>query len=46
MAKIAHQELWDSPAGDSLYFHATRIKPRWASRKIARATLARHVFYR
>ncbi|WP_305097595.1 cell wall hydrolase [Croceibacterium aestuarii] len=46
VAKIAHQELWDSPAGDSLYFHATRIKPRWASRKIARATLARHVFYR
>ncbi|MXO60483.1 cell wall hydrolase [Altererythrobacter salegens] len=46
VAKIAHQELWDSAAGDSLYFHATRVKPRWASHKIARATLARHVFYR
>ena len=46
VAKIAHKELWDSPAGDALYFHATRVKPSWASHKIARATLARHAFYR
>lgn len=46
VARIAHQDLWQSPAGDALYFHATRIKPRWAKHKIARATLARHIFYR
>lgn len=46
VAKIAHQELWESPAQDALYFHATYVKPSWARRKIARATLARHIFYR
>lgn len=46
VAKIAHQELWDSPAEDALYFHATYVRPSWARQKQARATLARHVFYR
>jgi spore germination cell wall hydrolase CwlJ-like protein len=46
VARIAHQELWDSQARDSLYFHATYVKPSWARKKVARATLARHVFYR
>ena len=46
VARIAHQELWDSPADDALYFHATYVKPRWARQKQARATLARHIFYR
>lgn len=46
VAKIAHQELWDSPVRDALYFHATYVKPRWARQKTARAKLARHVFYR
>ena len=46
VAKIAHQELWDSPVKDALFFHATYVKPSWARRKVARATLARHVFYR
>lgn len=46
VARIAHQELWDSPAEDALYFHATYVKPSWARQKQARATLARHVFYR
>ena len=46
VAKIAHQELWDSPVKDALFFHATYVKPGWANRKVARATLARHIFYR
>lgn len=46
VAKIAHQELWDSPVKDALFFHATYVKPSWARKKVARATLARHVFYR
>jgi spore germination cell wall hydrolase CwlJ-like protein len=46
VARIAHQELWNSPAQDALYFHATRVHPRWARTKLARATIERHVFYR
>jgi spore germination cell wall hydrolase CwlJ-like protein len=46
IARIAHQELWDSPAHDALFFHATRVRPSWARQKIARATIERHVFYR
>lgn len=46
VAKIAHQELWDSPAKDALFFHATYVKPGWARQKVARARLARHIFYR
>lgn len=46
IARIAHQELWDSPAHDALFFHATRVRPSWANKKVARATIERHVFYR
>lgn len=46
IARIAHRELWDSPADDALYFHATHVRPRWAGRMTARATINRHVFYR
>jgi hypothetical protein len=46
VAQIAHQELWDSPVKDALFFHATYVKPSWANKKVATARLARHVFYR
>lgn len=46
IARIAHDALWDSEAGDALYFHATRISPSWAHTKLARATIDSHVFYR
>lgn len=46
IAQIAHRDLWESEAGDALFFHATYVRPSWASRKIARATIDRHVFYR
>lgn len=46
IAKIAHEGLWDSEAGDSLYFHAKYVRPRWARTKLARATIDSHVFYR
>ncbi|MDG6079432.1 cell wall hydrolase [Erythrobacter litoralis] len=46
IARIAHQGLWDSKASDALYFHAKYVKPRWASRKTARATIDSHIFYR
>lgn len=46
VAQIAHQELWDSPVKDALFFHATYVNPGWARKKVATAKLARHVFYR
>ena len=46
IARIAHQGLWDSQAGDSLYFHATYVRPSWSRTKIARATIDSHIFYR
>ncbi|MXP26459.1 cell wall hydrolase [Altererythrobacter indicus] len=46
IAKIAHQELWESKASDALYFHAKYVRPRWANRKVTLATIDRHIFYR
>jgi spore germination cell wall hydrolase CwlJ-like protein len=46
IARIAHRELWESEAGDALYFHATHVRPRWAARMAQRASINRHVFYR
>ena len=46
IARIAHEGLWESEAGDSLYFHARYVRPDWSNRKIARATISRHIFYR
>lgn len=46
IARIAHEGLWDSEAGDSLYFHANYVKPSWSRKKVARATIDSHIFYR
>lgn len=46
VARIADEELWDSEAEDALFFHAKRVRPAWAARKIARATIDSHIFYR
>lgn len=46
VARIAHQDLWPSDVGDALFFHADHVRPRWANRKIARATIDSHIFYR
>ena len=46
IARIAHEGLWDSKAGDSLYFHARYVSPSWSKTKIARATIDSHIFYR
>lgn len=44
VAKVAHKDQWDSPAGDALYFHARYVKPSWARARVA--TVGNHVFYR
>lgn len=46
IARIAHQNLWESAAGDALFFHAGHVNPRWAHRKTALATIDDHIFYR
>ena len=46
IARIAHEGMWNSAADDSLYFHATYVKPSWARKKVARATIKTHIFYR
>ncbi|MBS1239620.1 MAG: Cell wall hydrolyses involved in spore germination [Proteobacteria bacterium] len=44
VARIAHEGLWESPAKDALYFHATYVKPGWHRTQIARVD--NHIFYR
>ena len=46
IATIAHRGLWESEAGDSLYFHAKYVSPRWARAKSHRTTIKTHLFYR
>ena len=46
IARIAHEGMWESEADDSLYFHATYVRPSWARKKVARATIKSHIFYR
>ena len=46
IARIAHADLWESRADDALFFHARRVKPRWAHTKVARVTIDSHIFYR
>ena len=46
IARIAHRGLWDSEAGDALFFHAKYVKPSWSHRKVATATIDTHIFYR
>ncbi len=46
IARIAHEGHWDSEAQDSLYFHATYVRPSWSYRKAKRAAISTHIFYR
>lgn len=45
IAQIAHRDLWDSEAGEALFFHARHVSPAWSGRKMA-ARIGNHVFYR
>lgn len=46
IARIAHRDMWESEAGDALYFHATHVRPSWAHRMTTRARIDNHIFYR
>ncbi len=44
VAQVAQKDLWDSPAGNALYFHARYVKPGWGRARVA--SVGNHVFYR
>lgn len=46
IARIAHEDLWESKADEALYFHARRVNPAWSRNHVAMATISSHVFYR
>lgn len=44
VARIANEGTWTSKAQGALFFHATRVSPKWRLTRIAR--IDNHVFYR
>jgi N-acetylmuramoyl-L-alanine amidase len=44
IAQIAMNEAWESRASKAMFFHATRVSPRWNKTRVAQ--LGNHVFYR
>ncbi|HEY6815961.1 MAG TPA: cell wall hydrolase [Croceibacterium sp.] len=46
IAQIAHQDLWQSAAGEALFFHARYVNPGWARSKVKLAAIDSHIFYR
>lgn len=44
VARVAMDDSWQSAAPDALFFHATRVSPRWRLKRVA--TVGNHVFYR
>lgn len=46
IARIAHGGMWDSPAGDAVFFHANYVRPKWSYRKQRLAQIDTHIFYR
>jgi spore germination cell wall hydrolase CwlJ-like protein len=46
IAQIAHRDLWQSPAGEALFFHARYVRPGWSRNKVQLATIDSHIFYR
>ena len=44
IAQIARDELWKNDAKGALFFHATRVSPKWRLKRIAQ--IDNHIFYR
>jgi spore germination cell wall hydrolase CwlJ-like protein len=44
VATVARGNMWKSGVSNALYFHATRVSPRWKLTRIA--SVGNHVFYR
>lgn len=46
VAKIAHDNLWQSEANEAVYFHANYVRPKWSRTKTRVTQIDTHVFYR
>lgn len=46
IAQIADRGLWDTPAGDAVFFHARYVRPGWSVGKTRLAQIDTHIFYR
>jgi spore germination cell wall hydrolase CwlJ-like protein len=46
IAEIAHKGLWESEAGEAVFFHARYVKPGWSRTKTRLAQIDTHIFYR
>lgn len=44
VAQVAQKDLWNSPVGEALYFHARYVKPGWKRARVG--TVGNHIFYR
>jgi len=44
IAKIAHEDSWESLAAGALFFHAARVSPGWRLKRLAQVD--NHIFYR
>jgi len=46
IARIAHNDMWESAAKDAVYFHADYVRPRWSRSKTRLTQIDTHIFYR
>ncbi len=46
IAEIADKGMWESEAGDAVFFHAKYVRPSWSHRKTRLAQIDTHIFYR
>ena len=44
VAQVAQKDLWESPVGEALYFHARYVNPGWKRPRVG--TVGNHIFYR
>lgn len=46
IAQIADKGMWESQAGDAVFFHARYVRPGWSQGKTRLAQIDTHIFYR
>lgn len=44
VAQVARKDLWASPVGQALFFHARYVNPGWKRPRVG--TIGNHIFYR
>ncbi len=46
IAQIADKGMWESKAGEAVFFHARYVRPSWSQGKTRLAQIDTHIFYR